>query len=150
MVNDLPLPEALVSLIQDVQWVHPGEDRLRQVIPFLVDPVVFLQSPEAMARESTGHLADDPRWSATFHMLRGNRRAEPVELPWLDADRSVFIAVCKWPGDDVGIALDYRTGVADPRVVASDWGSGSGCLWREVASTFSSFVKQLGLAGQNG
>src|SRR5262245_12689638 len=103
-VNDLPLPEALVALIQNGWWVHPGEDRLRQVIPFLVDPVVFLRSPEAMARESKGLLADDPRWGATFHILRGDRRTEPIELPWLDADRSIVIAVCKWPGDDVGIA----------------------------------------------
>jgi hypothetical protein len=149
-VNGLPLPEALVALIRSGGWVHPGEDRLREVIPFLVDPVVFLPSPEAMAFESPGRLAEDARWSETLHMLRGDRVAEPVELPWLDVDRSVFIAVNKWPGDDVGIALDYRTGLADPRVVANEWGSGSGCFWREVAPTFSGFAKRIGLAGQDG
>jgi hypothetical protein len=41
-VNGLPLPELLVVLIRDPHWVHPGEARLREVIPFLVDSVDFL------------------------------------------------------------------------------------------------------------
>jgi hypothetical protein len=149
-VNGLPLPRLLVALLRHGTWLHPGEDRLREVIPFLVDPVVFLHSPEAMAFESRGRLADDPRSSAIFHEIRGDRASVPIELPWLDANRCIFVAVNKVPGDDVGIALDYRTGLADPQVVASDWVSGSGCLWREVASTFSSFVERLGLCGQGG
>jgi hypothetical protein len=78
-------------------------------------------------------------------MVRGSRLRERVELLWLDADRSLFVAVNRRPGDDVGIALDYRTNVLDPRVVASDWGSGQACVWREVAPTFSDFVRILGL-----
>jgi hypothetical protein len=144
-VNGLLMPELLVALIRDGHWVHPGDARLREVIPFLVDPVDFLNTPEAMTFESSGHLADDPLFSAVFHSVRGSRVVEPVELPWLDADRSFFVAVNRWGGDDVGIALDYRTDVLDPRVVANDWGSGRGCLWREVAPTFSAFVLLLGL-----
>jgi hypothetical protein len=149
-VNGWPLPELLVALIRDGHWVHPGDARLRELVPFMVDPVVFLGTPEAMARESTGHLADDPRSSAVFHMVRGcrGRFVKPIELPWLDADRYVFVAVNRWPGDDVGIALDYRTDVRDPRVVASDWGSGPGCIWREVAPTFGGFARLLGLGRQ--
>jgi hypothetical protein len=37
-VNGLLLPELLVVLIRDGHWVHPGEARLREVIPFLVAP----------------------------------------------------------------------------------------------------------------
>jgi hypothetical protein len=144
-INGLLMPELLVALIQDGHWVHPGDDRLREVIPFLVDPIDFLHTPEAMARESSGHLADDPQLSAIFHTVRGSRVVKPVELPWLDVDRSFFVAVNRWPGDDVGIALDYRTDELDPRVVASDWGSGQTCVWHEVASTFSGFVRLLGL-----
>jgi hypothetical protein len=157
MVNGLPLPETLVALMRCGNWVHPGEDRLRDVIPFLADPVVFLESPEAMAFQSRGHLADDPRSSAIFHEIRGRRIAEPVELPWLDVDLSVFIAINKYPGDDVGIALDYRAGIAGPRVVASAWGSRSSfwgsrsiCLWREVAPTFRCFAQRLELSCSGG
>jgi hypothetical protein len=149
-VNGLPLPEILVALIGRGRWIHPGDAQLRDVIPFLVDPVVFLRSPEAMAFESTGHLADDPQSSVIFHAMRGSRTPEPLELPWLDVDRSFFIAVNKWPGDDVGIALDYRSGLADPRVVASDWGTGATCLWREVAPTFTCFIQRIGLSSQDG
>jgi hypothetical protein len=42
-------------------------------------------------------------------------------------------------------ALDYRTSQVDPRVVASDWIVGVGCIWREVAPTFLAFVETLGL-----
>jgi hypothetical protein len=151
-VNGLPLPEALVALIRRGSWVHPGPDKLREIIPFLVDPVVFVSSPEAMAFHtmSMGRLVDYARCSETFHMLRGDRLAEPVELPWLDVNRFVVIAVCERPGDDVVIALDYRTSLADPRVVANEWDSVSGCFWREVAPNFSGFAKRIGLAGQDG
>jgi hypothetical protein len=71
-----------------------------------------------------------------------------TELPWRDVDLSFFVAVNRFPGDDVGIALDYRTGVGNPRVIANDWGSGRECIWREVAPTFSSFVQALGLGSQ--
>jgi hypothetical protein len=144
-VNGLPVPELLSELIRGGHWVHPGDVRLRNVIPFLVDPVDFLNTPEAMARESSGRLADDPRLSPVFHMARRCRKAEPFELPWLDVDRAFFVAVNRWPGDDTAIALDYRTDDLDPRVVASDWGAGRACVWREVAPTFSAFVGSLGI-----
>jgi hypothetical protein len=149
MVNGLPMPELLVGLIRQGRWVHPGDAQLRELIPFLLDPVDFLTSPKVMAWESSGHLADNPEDSAVFHTVRGSRVAEPVELPWLDADLSFFVAVNRQPGDDVAIALDYRTSMADPRVVASDWGTGQTHVWREVAPTFSGFVRLLGLGCQD-
>jgi hypothetical protein len=148
MVNGLPLPELLGAMIREGRWVHPGDSRLRELIPFLVDPVNFLSSLEAMACVSAGRLVDDPGMSAVFHLVRGSRVSQPVELPWLDADRSFFVAVNRWPGDDVAIALDFRTSSSDPRVVAGEWGSGQACMWREVAPTFSGFVRLLGLCNQ--
>lgn len=143
-VNGLPLPKLLVSLMRAGRWTHPGDDCLREIIPFLTAPVDFLTSLEAMARESNAHLADDPRLSAVFHEVRGCRSAEPVELPWRDVARSFFLAVNRFPGDDVGIALDFRTNESDPRVIANDWDTGRGCMWREVVPTFSRFVQKLG------
>ncbi|WP_165228300.1 hypothetical protein [Aquisphaera insulae] len=144
-VNGLPLPEVLVLLMRQGRWIHPGDARLREVIPFLIEPVDFLGSAKAMAAESTGFLADNPRDSRIFHEVRGSRLAEPVELPWRDVERSLLVAVNRYPGDDVGIGLDYRTDDTDPRVIASDWGTGEVCLWREVAPTFSEFARRLGL-----
>ncbi|MBX7268152.1 hypothetical protein KIF24_20330 [Micromonospora sp. Llam7] len=54
--------------------------------------------------------------------------------------------MAKYAGDDTAVALDYRTGDLDPRVVASDfWTDPQGCIWRVVAPTFSSFVAKIGL-----
>ena len=91
-------------------------------------------------------IADDPKLSHVFRMVRGSKSVEPICLPWLDVELAVFVAINRVPGDDLGIALDYRTGAADPRVVASDWQPGAkGCHWREVAPTFSQFVQFLGI-----
>lgn len=146
MVNGLPLPPLLVSIIAAGRWRHPGDEVLRAVIPFLDGLVDFL-SIESMRRESRGMLAvADTQGSATFHEARGTRSAAPVELPWLDVDKAIFIAVNRIPGDDLGIALDYRTRPDDPRVLACEWlPPGSGCIWREVTGTFTEFVRRLGL-----
>ncbi|MEW4571189.1 hypothetical protein AB1L88_25235 [Tautonia sp. JC769] len=144
-VNGLPLPPLLVSLIEAGRWRHPGDDTLMSAIPFLNDPLDFLQI-EAMRRESRPSLAGDPQISALFHVTRGRTSASAVDLPWLDIERAAFVAVNRFPGDDVGIALDYRSSAVNPRVVASEWLPGSaGCIWREVAGTFAEFACRLGL-----
>lgn len=80
-----------------------------------------------------------------MHLARGSQSPAAIDLPWLDVDQAVFIIENLYVGDDQGVALDYRTSHADPRVVASHWVVRVGCLWREVAPTFSAFVAQLGL-----
>lgn len=54
-----------------------------------------------------------------LHVARGGSQETPVELPWLDVEQAFFIAVNRVPGDDVGLARDYRTDAHDPRVVGS-------------------------------
>lgn len=50
------------------------------------------------------------------------------------------------PGDDVAMALDYRTDPADPRVVASDfWTDPKRCSWQAVTPSFSQLVEVLRL-----
>jgi hypothetical protein len=146
-VNGLPLPPLLVSLMASGRWRHPGDEALRAVIPFLDGPVDFL-SVEYMRLVSRGSLADSPEASAIFHEARGSRSAAPIELPWLDVDLAVFIAFNRIAGDDLGIALDYRTSPEDPRVVACEWlWPDTGCIWREVSGTFTEFARRLELVG---
>jgi hypothetical protein len=99
-VNGLLLPLLLVSLVEAGRWRHPGDDTLKSAIPFLDDPVDFLPI-EAMRRESRPSLADDPKISTLFHVTRGRTPASAVALPWLDIERAVFVAVNRFPGDDV-------------------------------------------------
>lgn len=147
LIKGLPLPPLLLALLERGAWRHPGDVFLGQVVPFLQEPVDFLLSVEEMELESRMQLAEDPGCSALFREVRGSAQAAPVMLPWLDADLAVIVAVNREPGADLAIALDYRTSVADPRVVASDWWSERNrCLWREAAPSFSAFVELLGLA----
>jgi hypothetical protein len=120
---------------------------LAKVIPWFEDPLVFVRNPEQMtfASRSMDMLADDPH-STYFSVARGSRAAAPLELPWLDAEQAVSIAITRNPDDDGALALDYRSDPSDPRIVGSDfWVDPRMCRWRVVAPTFSSFVASLGL-----
>jgi hypothetical protein len=65
-------------------------------------------------------------------------------LTWLDVDQTVLIAVNEYPGDDVALALDYRTDTANPRVVASDiWTDTTQYSWRIVTPTFTDLLTAL-------
>ena len=165
-VNGLPLPIALVHLIEQGGLRHPGDEAVSALIPFLCGPVVFLGTVEQIERCSPHVRPDDvldaelrelsrieeQELEQAFRMVRGSRAGRTVDLPWLDRDRAVVIAVNREIGDDLMIALDYRTDARDPRVVATDWnqpaGTG-GCCWREVTSTFTHFVEALRLAGRD-
>jgi hypothetical protein len=95
---------------------------------------------------SPGFIADRQDAAEIFHLVRGSKKLNSIELPWLDIDQAIFIAINRIPGDDIAIVLDYRTDRMNPRVVASDWWSGEhGCVWKEVSGTFSDFVKALRL-----
>jgi hypothetical protein len=139
------VPRLLTELIKTGRWKQPADEVIKSVIPFLQEPMDFLLDIESMQRESTGFLADSPEMSELFHVHRGSKASER-ELPWLDVDKALFIAVNRIAGADLGIALDTRTDREDPRVVASDWQSGDNTHhWREVEFRFSDFVKKLGM-----
>ncbi|QNP67951.1 hypothetical protein [Streptomyces genisteinicus] len=146
-VRGLALPTLLTSLMEHGLWRHPGDAAMAEVIPWFEDPLGFLPDPEQMEWQSRSMdmFADDPL-CAFFREARGSKAAGPLELPWLDVEQAVLIAVNRNPGDDVALALDYRTDPADPRVVGSDfWTDPRLCQWRVVAPDFSAFAASLGL-----
>lgn len=147
-VRGLLLPIPLIELLATGQWRHPGDDTLRKIMPWFKDPLDFLTDVHQIRRESASldHLTDHEDTAKFFRQTRGNASADPVELPYLDVDLAVLIAVNRVPGDDVAVALDYRTSASDPRVVASDfWTDPHQCSWRTIASTFSAFIAALNL-----
>jgi hypothetical protein len=144
----LPMPPALVTLLETGKWVHPGDHVVKGVIPFLQEPVNFL-SVDSMEFESSGHLADHTASSTLFHEMRGTDSINVPDLPWRDVSKSFFIAVNRHIGDDIGIALDFRRGVeSDPSVIASDWNDGP-CKWRIVSDSLSDFLQRVGLVALN-
>ncbi|WP_149752470.1 hypothetical protein [Rubripirellula obstinata] len=107
-------------------------------------PLRFLPSLEEMAFESATSIADDPKYSKLFREYRSSITTDTRDLPWLNMDRAFFVATNKVPGDDLAIALDYRTSATNPRVVASEW-TDDGVLWCPVAATFTEFVDLIDL-----
>ncbi|MGW6865089.1 hypothetical protein ACWGHM_37475 [Streptomyces sp. NPDC054904] len=147
-VRGLPLPAPLTSLIDRGLWRHPGDAVLAKVAPWFEDPLAFVADPEQMAfaSRSMDIVADDPS-AGYFRQARGSRGTAPLELPWLDVEQAVLIAITRNPGDDGALALDYRTDPSDPRVVGSDyWTDPDRCRWRVVAPTFSGFVTSCATA----
>lgn len=147
-INGILLPGQLIKLMNSGRWQHPGDQALHDLMPWFEDPLDFLTSIHRMRREtrSLTQFADDPSSAQLFRTRRGSTATDPVDLPWLDAERAVLIAVNRRPGDDVAIALDYRTDPTDPRIVASDfWTNPQQCSWRTVTPTFSQLINRLGL-----
>lgn len=149
-VRGLAPPSLLVNMLAAGLWRHPGDAAMRKFIPWFEDPLIFLTNLDHMRRESRSldAFADDHRSSELFRVVRGSM-AGPVDLPWLDVDRAFLIAVNRMPGDDVAIALDYRSDPPAPRVVASDsWTGPHQYAWRIVAPTLGAFAEALGLLGE--
>jgi hypothetical protein len=151
VLEGLPLPPLLLRLLDEGRWVHPGDDVMRAVAPFLLHPVDFFGPDRAglireMRRyvEQNREFAADPDMSKVFRTRSSRRLGHPVDPAWLDADLALFIAVNRFAGDDVAIALDYRPGPR-PRVVACDDSAPHGMVWREITASFEEFAAAVGL-----
>jgi len=140
---NLPMPPLFRMLVDSGRWNHPGDEILRREVPLLVDPVDFrswLPIDTAAAEVESRFTSQD--WDV-FKMYRDDQPARP--LPWLNADRALFIAINRVPGDDVAIALDYRMDTTAPHIVASHWRDNKSLEWFEVAPSFEAFARSLGL-----
>lgn len=150
-VRGLPLPVLLLDLMATGSWPVRDDTKLRAIMPWFEDPLDLLANIEQIRRESAAldRMTEDAATAELFRLARGGRSDDLVEPPWLDAELAVLIGVNRDPGDDVAIALDYRTGGDDPRVVASDWWTDPHrCTWREVTPTFSAFAAALGIGAR--
>jgi hypothetical protein len=146
IVDGLPIPPLLMDLIQSGRWRQPSDAKVREIIPFLMEPVVFLESPKGASSVSVSALAIYPH-TGVLRIARGSISPEADSLPWLDFEKALWLAINRYPGDDLGIVLDYRESIDDPRVLASDWQCDkTATVWREVATGFSQFANQLGIA----
>jgi hypothetical protein len=144
-VNKPPPPDLLQQLIAAGRWGHPKHDELRAAAPFIADPLIFLTDYEQMLWESMGWVNEDDAELAFCHEYRGSRCAAR-DLPWVDVEKHLIILCNERIGDDVAIALDYRTSLFDPRVIGTEYGiiNRKGLiLWREISPCFSDFCEML-------
>ena len=147
VVRGLRLPQVLIDAIEQGRWRHPGDERLRELMPWMTDPLDFLSTPEAMATQSASldDLLREERWRTTFKQDSSRRLGREVpDLPWIDVDRAFLIAVNRRIGDDVALALDFRSSTVDPRVIAEPLIEGIGYEWRLVSPTTTAFLDAIG------
>lgn len=142
--QQLRLPQLLDELIYTGRWIHPGDRIMESVVPFITDSLDLLPNREAMQRESGPLMPSAETESLAFHEYRGSFH-EPRPLPWIDVEKTLFIAINRRIGDDVGIALDYRDNPDEPSVIGGDWHSGEGLRYRPITNTFRQFAESLGL-----
>lgn len=145
-MHNLPLPPLLIELINQQQWMQPSAEFFERIVPFCPEPMILLPTIEEIYAETAWLYEYAPSIADLIHIELGSRSDTPLVLPCLDIEQAYFIAVNRLPGDDIGIALDYRTSSIDPRIVASDWSDeAQGCVWREISPTFSQFVSLIEL-----
>jgi hypothetical protein len=140
-IRGLKVPSLLIRMISEGRWQHPGDAAIRRIMPYMVDPLIFLTSLDVMERESRVAIADG---GGPLRIHRGSTWPGEPGLPWLDIERAIFVAINQIPGDDVAVALDYRADSIVPRVVASDW-TDNEYSWRVVAESFDEFVRELAM-----
>lgn len=136
-INGLPLPSALVSLIEAGRWRAPS-DQLGLNLLFPDRGDFMLYSPEYMPFENR-------HWIETTHKYCTGE-PDPANPPGdIDPAKAVLIADLG-NGWDQPIALDYRTSVPEPRVLLFCWRrNGNGNRWVEIAPNIESFSELLKL-----
>lgn len=145
-INGLPLPDPLIRLLKSGRWRHPGDHALHQLIPWLDDPLDFMTTIDGLNLLNRLISQMDAGTMEFFQIGRGSA-GQPIAMPWLDLDQAVFIAECRYAGDDIAVALDYRTNTTDPRVLATDTATiaQQHLSWRQVTPTLSQFIDALHL-----
>lgn len=103
LVRGMPLPAGLVRLIDSRRWQHPGDDVLQRVIPWLTDPLDFLENgPDGRRVPLPGHVRQ--------------RREARQDLPHDSGWRLPLVFA---PGDVMG-AIDHLFASTDNRRAGQD------------------------------
>ena len=129
----------IAKLIDRGDWLLVDSQAISACFSEPEDPVSLLRSLEAMDRNTRGLV----RVPGNSYSSRDDpARGDPS---WVDIDRALVVAVNSIPGDDVAIAVDFRSDHA--RVVATRWAESPNCRyeWVEIAPSFDDFLEALGL-----
>lgn len=139
-VKGLNIPNKLIELINRKDEIFHLEN-FSLAFPFLTFPINFLESIEEIKGISEdNYLLNEDFWGIKSSQSKGKY----IDLPWLDYDKSLFIAINKFPGEDLAIALDYRLNENQPRVVASDFNEKyPHCEWHVIAKSFDDLLEKL-------
>lgn len=139
-MRDLPLPPALIDLIDSGVWPTSATAASQNLTP--------VAAPEDVERVAPGERAlflEPPPFRTLAEEIADNPGFwdEHGVLGDIDPDRALVIGDFG-PGSDAVLVLDYRTSADDPTVVRLAW-TDVGTRWVEVAPTVDDLVRRLGL-----
>jgi len=143
-VGEFTLPEGLVAAIESGRWPRNSQEANLQNISSLVpEERIRLLAPE----ETRLYLYPPPFGLVAGILTQPNevfyRRFGAVDqiVPEATIEIGDFGL-----GSDAPIALDYRNGLAEPRVIRLRWaGGGTKNCWVEMAPNFGVFADTLGI-----
>jgi hypothetical protein len=141
MTHSLPIPKELTALVESGFWPRDHDQARAQNLHSLV--------PESRVRrfapEEDKLFLLPPPFFIVSQFLKGPEEkfwADPrTALHEIDPDLTLLIGDFGL-GSDAPIALDYRKGIDEPRVIRLRW-SQDGNHWVEVAPTFAAFAAYL-------
>ena len=139
VVNGLPLPRGLLSLMQAGRWQSPADRSLVDRL-FPENGGLCLFQVSLMESETRAWCREDMR----SPMLLGEQ--DPDYPPGdIDPRLTVFVADLGH-GFDQPIALDYRVSAERPRVLTLSWRArGERNRWVEIAPDIEAFAQLVGL-----
>jgi hypothetical protein len=146
-INELPLPDPLVALIEARRWKRPRNlDRLAEAAGFKSANRLDFLRVDQMDRETNALInLHEQGFAETYSLLSSTPDNPPPDDPSrLDVRLAVVIAN-NW--DEEGLCLDYRPGLSKPRVLAGLWPDekDTPMRWRVVAKDFTAFMELAGL-----
>ena len=163
-IRGMEFPLIFKELWSDGRWKQPREGALERLVPWLQGPILFLETVSSLECENSAELATNEFFSWMLREYSSQHTEEIRPLPWLDVEQSLLFGVNLIHGDDLGLALDFRTSPEDPRVVATYWEDetqdcpynttpeGMSDLkphhrakWRVVMDSFNEFIHHLEL-----
>jgi hypothetical protein len=141
-INRLPVPPALLALLETGRWRRPADLEPLQALTGLDDAADLEFCDLASMRRNTAELvAELDRTPELFGLASPGAGDHPAS-GHLDPHRAIVIAVTH--GDGI-VVLDYSTQASIPSVAVTDWSSGR-ARWRTIAPDLTAFATRLGLA----
>ena len=134
------LPTLLTQMIEDRTWNQDIDPIVRDLYPTIEDPLMILTSEESI-RHTSKIYPTSKKEHASAHEYYGTHTTQR-DLPWIDMEKLLFIAVSYEFGGDEAIALDYRNSSDSPSVVASSW-TDNVCSWIQIAPSFDHLANKI-------
>ncbi len=101
-IRGMRFPPAFVKLWSAGKWHQPDDSLIQSLIPWLQGPIEFIEVMHWMVTENRASLVDHPDSAIMLREYRGSVSPDKTDLPWLDVEKSLFIAVNRIHGDARG------------------------------------------------